>query len=156
MSKFFLNILVQISKALVYSKINFYSEKNSPRHFRPHLAFRPNHLFLLPADFPPLPHWATAFRPTQPTTRPSGRPSPPHGPPGRPSPPHAFFLLPHRRRARTTPPPAGLTSPPRSPQRSHRKRKIAASIFPSFPPINRHHSPPPLFNPGNQRLQPHH
>jgi hypothetical protein len=109
-----------------------------------HPAFRPNLLFLLLADFPPLPHWAAAFRPAQPTAR----------PPGRPSPPHTFFLLPHRRRARTAPLPAGLAPPPQSPRRSHRKRKTTASIFPSFPPINRRHSP--LFNPRNRRLQPHH
>jgi hypothetical protein len=33
MSKFLLNLLVQISKALVYSKIKFYSEKNFPVTF---------------------------------------------------------------------------------------------------------------------------
>jgi hypothetical protein len=50
MSKFLLNLLVQISKALVYSKIKFYSEKNfSPSHS----AIRPFGpvSFFLPADF---------------------------------------------------------------------------------------------------------
>jgi hypothetical protein len=141
MSKFLLNLLVQISKALVYSKINFYLEKNSPRHFRPTWPFGPIFFFF----------YRPIFLPSLTGPRPSGRPSPPHGPrpaqptarpPDRPSPPHAFFLLPHRRRARMVPPPAGLAPPPRSPRRSHRKRRTATSISPSFPPINRRHSPP--------------
>jgi hypothetical protein len=41
MSKFLLNLLVQISKDLVYSKIKFYSEKNFPRHFQPVRLFGP-------------------------------------------------------------------------------------------------------------------
>jgi hypothetical protein len=74
MSKFLLNLLVQISKALVYSKIKFYSEKNFP-HFWPNrpssqparLDFRPSHgpllLSFLTGRFPP--HWASASRPAQ-------------------------------------------------------------------------------------------
>jgi hypothetical protein len=58
MSKFLLNLLVQISKALVYSKIKFYSEKNFPRHFQPIRPFGPVILFF---------YWASAFRPAQPT-----------------------------------------------------------------------------------------
>jgi hypothetical protein len=68
MSKFLLNLLVQISKALVYSKIKFYSEKNFPRHFRP---IRPSHdplsFFSNRPIFPRLPQWASAPRPAQPT-----------------------------------------------------------------------------------------
>jgi hypothetical protein len=76
MSKFLLNLLVQISKVLVYSKIKFYSEKNFP-HFRPnrpssqpaHPGFQPSHDPLLLSFstncFPP-PHWASASRPAQP------------------------------------------------------------------------------------------
>jgi hypothetical protein len=125
MSKFLLNLLVQISKDLVYSKIKFYSEKNFfPRHFRPVRPFGP--LFFYRPIFPPLP--------TGP--RPSGRPSPPARP-NRPP----FFFLPHRSRARTAPPPAGLAPPPRSPRRLHRKRRTTASNPPSFPPINQRHSP---------------
>jgi hypothetical protein len=45
MSKFLLNLLVQISKALVYSKIKFYSEKNFPRNFQPIRPFGPVFLF---------------------------------------------------------------------------------------------------------------
>jgi hypothetical protein len=41
MSKFLLNLLVQISKDLVYSKNNFYSEKKFPRHFQPIRLFGP-------------------------------------------------------------------------------------------------------------------
>jgi hypothetical protein len=44
-SKFLLNLLVQISKALVYSKIKFYSEKNFSRHFRPIRPFGPVSFF---------------------------------------------------------------------------------------------------------------
>jgi hypothetical protein len=126
MSKFLLNLLVQISKALVYSKIKFYSEKNFPRHFRPIRPFGPVSFF-----------YRTIFRPLPTGPRPSGRPSPPAWP-NQPR----FFFLPHRSRARMAPPPAGLTPPPRSPRRLQRKRKMAASSPPSFPPINRCHSPP--------------
>jgi hypothetical protein len=78
-----------------------------------HPAFRPNLLFLLPADFPPLPHWATAFWPAQPT-------------------------------ARLLPPPAP-TLPPEEKKRLH--------LFPlHFPPLIG--AIPPVFNPGNLRLQP--
>jgi hypothetical protein len=41
MSKFLLNHLVQNSKAMVYSKMKFYSEKNFSRHFRPIRPFGP-------------------------------------------------------------------------------------------------------------------
>jgi hypothetical protein len=44
-AKFLLNLLLQIFKALVYSKIKFYSEKNFPRHFRPIRPFGPVFLF---------------------------------------------------------------------------------------------------------------
>jgi hypothetical protein len=90
--------------------------------------------------FPPLPHWASASRPVQPTImaqRATGR------------------LLPPAPKPSTAPPPAGLTPPPRSPRGLHRKRKTTASNSPSSPPINRRHSPP-LFNPGNRCLQPRH
>jgi hypothetical protein len=45
MSKFLLNLLVQIFKALIYSKIKFYSEKNFPCHFQPIRPFGPVFLF---------------------------------------------------------------------------------------------------------------
>jgi hypothetical protein len=83
MSKFLLNLFLQISKALVYSKIKFLFRKEFFLHFRPnrpngqpaHPAFWPSHgpLFFQPA-FPPLP--------TGP--QPLGRPSPPSRP-SRPS-----------------------------------------------------------------------
>jgi hypothetical protein len=66
MSKFLLNFLVQISKGLVYSKIKFYLEKNFSQSLLAHPAFRPS-LFFLPTDFPSPSHWASAFRPAQPT-----------------------------------------------------------------------------------------
>jgi hypothetical protein len=53
MLKFLLNLLVQISKPLVYSKIKFYSEKNFSRHFRRIRPFGPVSFFSFqPADFP--------------------------------------------------------------------------------------------------------
>jgi hypothetical protein len=56
MSKFLLNLLVQISKAMVYSKIKFYSEKNFSRHFRPIRPFGPAaaHSFFLSKRLLPL------------------------------------------------------------------------------------------------------
>jgi hypothetical protein len=80
MSKFLQNLLVQISKALVYSKINFYSENNSPRHFRPTQPFGPIFFFFyrpifLPSPTGPRPHG----RPSRPARRwrPTELPPPP-------------------------------------------------------------------------------
>jgi hypothetical protein len=126
MSKFLLNLLVQISKALVYSKNQILFGKEFSPSLSAHPAFRPSLFFYRPI-FPPL-----SIGP-----RPSGRPSPPARP-NRPP----FFFLPHQSRARTASPPAGLAPPPRSPRSLHRKRKMAASNPPSFHPINRRHSPP--------------
>jgi hypothetical protein len=63
MSKFLLNLLVQISKALIYSKIKFYSEIFFP-HFRPnrpssqpaHPEFRPSSPNNPTGHLLPLPH----------------------------------------------------------------------------------------------------
>jgi hypothetical protein len=76
MSKFLLNLLVQISKALVYSKIKFYSEKNFP-HFWPNRpSSQPAHRTFGPAtDHFSFPSRPAAFPPTRP--RPLGRPSRP-------------------------------------------------------------------------------
>jgi hypothetical protein len=54
MSKFLLNLLVQISKGMVYSKIKFYLEKNFSRHFRPIRPFGPAaaHSFFLLSNRP--------------------------------------------------------------------------------------------------------
>jgi hypothetical protein len=51
MSKFLLNLLVQISKAFVYSKIQILFGNNSPQ-LSAHLAFRPSHglFFFFPTD----------------------------------------------------------------------------------------------------------
>jgi hypothetical protein len=90
MSKFLLNLLVQICKALIYSKIKFYSEKNFP-HFWPnqpssqpaHSDFRPSRSTLFSLSNRPSP-------PPLPTgPRPLGRPSSPHGPTGHLLPPPA-------------------------------------------------------------------
>jgi hypothetical protein len=77
MSKFLLNLLVQISKALVYSKIKFYSEKNFPYHFQPIRPFGPVFLFFTGRFSLPFPLGLGL---------PAG-PAHPHGPP-------ATFLLP--------------------------------------------------------------
>jgi hypothetical protein len=80
MSKFLLNLLMQISKALVYSKIKFYLEKNFSRHFRSIRPFGPamaRFLFFSTGHFPP-PHWASASRPAQLTSRPNDHLLPPH------------------------------------------------------------------------------
>jgi hypothetical protein len=78
MSKFLPNLLLQISKALVYSKIKFFIRKRIFLHFRPN---RPSGqpAQARPPCFPtgrsPSPHWASASRPAQltvsaqPTTR---------------------------------------------------------------------------------------
>jgi hypothetical protein len=65
MSKFLLNLLVQISKALVYSKNQILFRKQFSPSLSAHPAFQPS--FFLPADFPTPSHWASAFRPAQPT-----------------------------------------------------------------------------------------
>jgi hypothetical protein len=128
MSKFLLNLLVQISKALVYSKIKFYSEKNFPRHFPP--SHGPFFLFQPAVFLPPLPHWASASQPAQPAT---------------------FFFLPDRSRARTAPP-AGLAPPPGStPTPPLEEKKVAASI-PFTPPLIGAISPSSIT--GNRCLQP--
>jgi hypothetical protein len=92
MSKFLINILVQIFKALVYSKIKFYSEKNFSITFGPAM---PVFFSFQPAVFP-LSDWASASRPPQLTHT---------------AQPAIFFLLLHRSQERTTPLPAGLTPP---------------------------------------------
>jgi hypothetical protein len=144
MSKFLLNLLVQISKALVHSKIKFYSEKNFP-HFRPnrpssqpvHLDFRPrcSPFFSFPTGRFPPPHWASASQPAQLTSRPSW-------PPSSASCTGAKCTRRHRRPASRRP--HGL------PRRLHRKKKMAASIPLHFP-INRHHSPSSITS--KRRLQ---
>jgi hypothetical protein len=71
MSKLLLNHLVQISKAWVYSKIKFYSEKNFFITFSPSgLSAQPQPIFFSfqLAVFPP-PHWASAARSAQLATR---------------------------------------------------------------------------------------
>jgi hypothetical protein len=74
MSKFLLNLLVQISKALVYSKYQILFRKEFSPSLSAHSAFRPSPFFYRPI-FPPF-HTGP---------RPPGWPSPPHGLPVRPS-----------------------------------------------------------------------
>jgi hypothetical protein len=129
MPKFLLNLLVQISKHLVYSKIKFYLEKNFPHHFRPIQHFGPavaHSLFLSTGQFS-LPSPLGLGLPAGPAHH--------HGPTSR-------SLLPPTPKPNTAPPPAGIVPPPRSPRRLHRKRKTTTSNPLSFPPINRRHCPP--------------
>jgi hypothetical protein len=136
MSKFLLNLLVQISKALVYSKIKFYSEKNLPRHFRPTRPFGPVFFFFfLPADFLSPPPLGLGL--------PAG-PTHPHGPTGHLLPPPA---PPGTHGAAVGRPRAASTVAPTPPQE---EKKIAASI-PIISPITRRHFPSSIT--GNQRLQ---
>jgi hypothetical protein len=105
-----------------------------------HPAFRPSHgpfFFFQPAIFlPPLPHWASASRPAQPILT---------------AQPATIFFLPHRSRARTTPP-AGLAPPPGStPTPPPEEKKTAASI-PFILPLIGAISPSSIT--GNRRLQP--
>jgi hypothetical protein len=82
-------------------KNKLYSEKNFPVTFGPSgLSAQPRPiLFLLNWPFfSPLPHWASASRPTQPTLT---------------AQPATIFFLPHRSQAHTAPP-ASLAPPPRS------------------------------------------
>jgi hypothetical protein len=136
MSKFLINLL-QISKALIYSKIKFYLENNFP-HFGP----------TGPAAGRPI----RTFGPATTLFFPSNRPSPPSplglslsaGPAHLTAQPATFFLLLHRSQMHKTRPPAGLASPARStPTPSTGRKKTAASI-PLHSPINQCHSP--LFN----------
>jgi hypothetical protein len=58
MSKFLLNLLMQISKALVYSKIKFYSENNFPVTSGPYVLSaqpQPIHFFLSNRSLPLFP-----------------------------------------------------------------------------------------------------
>jgi hypothetical protein len=103
MSKFLLNFLVQISKALVYTKINFYSEKNSPRHFRPTRPFGPIFFFFyrpifLPSPTGPWPH----SRPSRPARW--WRPAELTPPPQEDASSHDTFALSSRPADRWTPP----------------------------------------------------
>jgi hypothetical protein len=101
MSKFLLNLLVQISKALIYSKIKFYSEKNFS------VAFGPSDLLAQPwpifFSFPP------AFFPLPTGPRPLSRPISP----SRPSQPRAGGALPncHLPHEKTPPAMPPLPSP---------------------------------------------
>jgi hypothetical protein len=125
MSKFLLNLLLQISKALVYSKIKFYSEKNFP-HFWPNRpSSQPAH-----PDFWPSRSLYFPFQPGVPPL-PTG-PRPLH----RPSrPPSSSSRRPHGR--------------PRCPP-PEEKKQTAGSI-PLHSPINQRHSP--SSNTSNWHLQ---
>jgi hypothetical protein len=131
MSKFLLNLLVQISKALVYSKIKFYSEKKISPSLPAYPAFsaqpRPSLFFFQPANFPSPPLGLGL---------PAG-PAHPHGPIG-------HLLLP------PTPEPSApyAAGRPRAAPRvdpdTSTERKENDRINPLHSPITRHRFP--LFN----------
>jgi hypothetical protein len=123
MSKFLLNLLVQISKALVYSKNQILFGKEFSPLLSTHPAFRPSLLFFTDRFSLPFPQGFGL----------SAGPAHPLGPTGQLS----YFSRTEAGRARRR-----LAPPPRSPRRLHRKRKMAASNPPSFPHINRRHSLP--------------
>jgi hypothetical protein len=137
MSKFLLNLLVQISKALVYSKIKFYSEKNFSVTFGPSgLSAQPRPIFFLfnRPFFSPLP--------TGP--RPLGRPSPP----SQPNWPPSFSSCIGTKRARCCRP--ASHRPHGQPRRLHRKKKRPHQS-PFIPPLISAISPSSIT--GNRRLQ---
>jgi hypothetical protein len=134
MSKFLLNLPVQISKALVYTKIKFYSEKNFSVAFGPAAA----HLLLFSTDIFPPSHWASASQPAhlallaQSTTRrwrPAGLPPSPR-PADRWAPP----IIPHLRLhpSSAAPPPSPFT--PRAAQLHPSDAARAITRPPSLPP----------------------
>jgi hypothetical protein len=135
MSKFLLDLLVQISKALVYSKIKFYSKKNFPRHFRPTQPFGPVS-FSLPDDFPSPPPLGLGL--------PAGL-AHPHGPTGHLLPPPAPTLGVHGAAA-GRPRAASMVNPTPPPE----EKKMPASV-PIISPITRRHFPSSIT--GNRHLQ---
>jgi hypothetical protein len=126
---------VQISKALVYSKIKFYSEKNFSVTFGPSGLSAHFFSFQLAVFLPPQ-HWASASRPAQPTLT---------------AQPTTFIFLPHRSQARTVPP-AGLAPPPRSTPTPPPEEKKWPHQSPFIPPLIGAISPSSITD--NRRLQP--
>jgi hypothetical protein len=144
MSKFLLNLLVQISKAFVYSKIKILFRNNSPQ-LSAHPAFRPScepFFFFFPTGRSPLPTGP------QPLGRPS-RPARQWRPVGLPPPPHedassrATFALSLRPADRWTPPIISHLRPDRARPRRHHLPPLPAPPSPTsnatrtLPP--RHH-----------------
>jgi hypothetical protein len=130
MSKFLLNLLVQISKALVYSKIKFYSKKNSPVTFGPAAA---HFLFFSTSHFPPFPLGLGL----------SAGPAHPHGPTGR--------LLPPASEPSAHDVAGRPRAAPWSTLTTSTRRKIMASSILLQSPIKRRHFPSSIT--GNRRLQ---
>jgi hypothetical protein len=132
MSKFLINLLVQISKALVYSKIKFYSEKNFSITFGPAAA---RFIFFSTGRFFPFPLGLGLL----------ANPAHPHGPTGRLLPPPAPEPSVHDATA----------GRPRAASRSipmtSTGRKITASSILLQSPIKWHHLPSSIT--GNRRLQ---
>jgi hypothetical protein len=137
MSKFLLNLLVQISKALVYSKIKFYSEKIFPS-LSAHLAFWPSSgpfFFLSTGRFFPFPLGLGL----------SADPAHPHGPTGRLLPPPAPEPSAHDAAA------GRPRAAPRSTPMTSTGRKIMASSILLQSQIKRHHFPSSITS--NRHLQ---
>jgi hypothetical protein len=129
MSKFPLNLLLQISKALLYSKIKFYSEKNFP-HFRPN---RPSNQLAHP-DFQPSRSPFFPFQTAVPPPSPQGL-GLSAGPAHLTAQPATLFLLPHQSQTHKAPPPADLVPPPRSTPMLSTGGKKRPHQSPFIPPL---------------------
>jgi hypothetical protein len=134
MSKLLLNLLVQISKAFIYSKIQILFRNNSPR-LSAHPAFRPSRgpfLFFPTGQFSlPSPLGLDL----------SAGPAHHHGPTGHRS--SSSFRTEAKHGTATGWSRAASTVAPTSPP----EEKNGRIYFPFISPINQHH--PPLFNPEN-------
>jgi hypothetical protein len=133
MSKFLLNLLVQISKALLYSKIKFYSEKNFSRHFQPIRPFGPavaHSFFSFEPAAPPLP---TGPRPLGWPSRSARRwrPTKLPPPPQEDASSHAAFALSSRLADRWTPPVIPHLRPARARSRRHHLPPLPTSPSPT-------------------------
>jgi hypothetical protein len=147
MSKFLLNLIVQISKAMVYSKIKFYSEKNFFPSLPAHPAFRPSRgpfLFFsgrAPTLFTgPRPHG----RPSRPARR--WRPTESSPPPQEDASSRVAFTLSSRPADRWTPPVIPHLQPARARPHHHHLPPLPAPPSPTSD-ATRAFTTPPSFPP---------
>jgi hypothetical protein len=145
MSKFLLNLLVQISKAMVYSKIKFYSEKKFFSLLPAHPAFRPSRgpfLFFCSSRTPiplatgPRPHG----RPSWPARR--WRPAESSPPPQEDSSSRAAFTLSSRPADRWTPPVIPHLRPARAQSCHHHLLSLPALPSPTSDAARAFTTPP--------------
>jgi hypothetical protein len=144
MSKFLLNLLVQISKAMVYSKIKFYSEKNFSRHFWPLRPFGPavaHSFFSFQPAAPPLPTGPRPLgRPSRPTRR--WRPAELPPPPQEDACSRAAFALSSCPADRWTPPVIPHLRPARGRPRHHHLPLLPAPPSPTSDAARAFNTPP--------------